>query len=167
MTAVPASAKQMKVPLFSKLLLTLATSFIALAVVRASGADAAGSPNHLSLARAFPATKLQEILLPREQWPPFPTLKEREGWRALPEPVAKRLLTLREESLNKPVPALPATLYLGYARTGNRSDFERVFFERRVMLQNLILAECIEGRFLDAVANALWTICEESTCAVG
>src|SRR5262249_47389575 len=76
-----------------------------------------------------------------------------------------RLLTLGEESLSKALPPLPATLYLGYARTGNRSDFEAVFFERRVMFQNLVLAECVEGkgRFLDAMANALWSICEEST----
>jgi hypothetical protein len=57
------------------------------------------------------------------------------------------------------------TLCLGFARTGIRSDFEKVFFERRVMLQNLVLAECVEGkgRFFDAAANALGTICDEST----
>ncbi|MEK7677484.1 MAG: heparinase II/III family protein, partial [Verrucomicrobiota bacterium] len=39
------------------------------------------------------------------------------------------------------------------------------FFERRVLLQTLALAECVEasGRFLDAAADALWALCEEST----
>ena len=79
--------------------------------------------------------------------------------------MATHLIKLGEEALAKPLPPLPATLYLGYARNGNRSDFEAVYFERRTILQNLALAECVEakGRFLDAAANALWALCEEST----
>jgi hypothetical protein len=145
--------------------LALAASLSILSIASPSSANAMESPNNLSLAHAFPAEKLEQILLSRDQWRPFPTLMDRQRWQELPQPVTSRLLALGEESLNKPLPALPATLYLGYARTGNRSDFEGVFFERRVMLQNLVLAECVEGkgRFLDAAANALWSICEEST----
>jgi hypothetical protein len=123
------------------------------------------STTNLLLARAFPAEKLEEILLPRDRWHPFPTLREREGWRALPKQLTSRLLALGEASLTNALPPLPATLYLGFARKGNRSEFEEVFFARRVMLQNLVLAECVEakGRFLDAAADALWSICEEST----
>jgi hypothetical protein len=156
----------MRTPRFSKFLFALGVTIIPLpASPKSGGEDAVLSPNSLTLAHAFPAEKLAGILLAREQWHPFPTLKEREGWRALPKPVSERLFALGAESLNKPLPPLPATLYLGYARTGNRSDFEKVFFERRVILQNLVLAECVEGkgRFLDAAANALWSICEEST----
>jgi hypothetical protein len=67
--------------------------------------------------------------------------------------------------LKTPFPPLSATLYLAYARDGNRSRFESVYFDRRALLQNLALAECVEanGRFLDATADALWAICEEST----
>ncbi|HEY5913646.1 MAG TPA: heparinase II/III family protein [Verrucomicrobiae bacterium] len=145
--------------------LGLAVGIVTLVVACSNGAEVVESPNTLSLANAFPAEKLEGILLPRGQWHPFPILKERERWQALPKSVSNRLLALGEETLNKPLPSLPATLYLGYRRTGNRSDFEGVFFERRVMLQNLVLAECVEGkgRFLDAAANALWSICEEST----
>jgi Heparinase II/III-like protein len=155
-----------RTPLFPILHLALSVTTVSLsAAPSSSGADTVVSPNTLSLARAFSPEKLGEILLAREQWHPFPTLKESGRWQELPKSVRSRLLGLGEETLNKPLPSLPATLYLGYARTGNRSDFEGVFFERRVMLQNLVLAECVEGRgrFLDAVANALWSICEEST----
>jgi len=144
--------------------LALSVTIISLpAVTNSNGEDAVVSSNSFSLARAFPAEKLGEILLARAQWHPFPTLKDRGGWQELPKSVISRLLGLGEET--KPLPSLPATLYLGYARTGNRSDFEKVFFERRVMLQNLVLAECVEGkgRFLNAIANALSSICEEST----
>ena len=157
---------EMRTPFFPVLHFALATcTCMPLVVASSSGADTMQSPNSLSLARKFPAEKLQEILLPREQFHPVPTLKDRDRWQELPQQVANRLLALGEESLTRPMPPLPVTLYLGYARTGNRSDFEELFFERRVMLQNLVLAECVEGkgRFLDATADALWGICEEST----
>jgi hypothetical protein len=130
-------------------------------------ARAASPPvtNSLSLTARFPREKLTEILLPRDRWRPFPALKDREGWQALPKPVAGFLVTRGERALAKPLPPLPATLYLGYAREGNRSRFENVYFERRTILEELVLAECAEskGRFLDAIADALWAICEEST----
>ena len=123
------------------------------------------STNNLALARAFPAERLPTILIARDQWRPFPALKDRERWQALPNAVAAYLIALGEEALAKPLPPLPATLYLAYARDGNRSNFEAVYFERRALLQNLALAECVEakGRFLDAAADALWALCEEST----
>jgi hypothetical protein len=128
----------------------------------AATSDATGS---LVLARSFPVEKLTTILIPRDQWRPFPTLKDRDRWQALPKPVAEHLVARGEEALRTPFPSLPATLYLAYARDGNRSRFEAVYFERRTLLQNLVLAECVEakGRFLDAAANALWALCEEST----
>ncbi|MBI4658074.1 MAG: heparinase II/III family protein [Verrucomicrobia bacterium] len=130
-----------------------------------SYAAASDSPNNLSLARAFPKEKLSEILIPRGQWHPFPTSEDRGHWQALPKPVAAHLIGLGEAALAKPLPPLPATLYLAYARNGNRSNFEAIYFERRVLLQNLALAECVEGkgRFLEAAADALWAVCEEST----
>jgi hypothetical protein len=59
---------------------------------------------------------------------------------------------------------LPATLFMEYQRTGNRSHYERLHFQRRRVLGALILAECIEGRgrFLDDIINGIWCICEES-----
>lgn len=129
---------------------------------------AAEKANDLSLAQRYPVEKLREILLPRAQWHPFPTFKDRAGWAGLPEAIKAELLKLGEEALAKPVPAVPATLYLEYRRIGNRSHYEGVFFERRSMLQQLVTAECIEGkgRFLDAAANTLWAICDEATWCV-
>src|SRR4029434_622139 len=146
MSAILATAKEMRTPLFPKLRLALATSIFTLAVLNSNGADAVETSNSLSLARVFPAEKLVEILLARDQWHPFPTLKERDRWQELSKQVTNRLIALGEASLNKALPPLPATLYLGFSRTGNRSDFEAVYFERRVMLQNLVLAECVEGK---------------------
>lgn len=163
MNTIPILPNLMRTQVYTPFRVALVASLSILSI--ASGANVVESPNSLSLAHAFPVEKLEQILLSQDQWHPFPTLKDRQRWQELPRPVTSRLLALGEESLNKPLPALPATLYLGYARKGNRSEFEEVFFERRVMLQNLVLAECVEGkdRFLDAAADALWSICEEST----
>ena len=36
-----------------------------------------------------------------------------------------------EKLISKPVPQLPATLYMKYYRDGNRSEYEKPYFERR------------------------------------
>lgn len=121
--------------------------------------------NDLSLANNYPLPALQRLLLPREQWQPYPTIKDRPGWQALPADARSLLVQQGEAALAEPVPVLPATLYLEYARNGNRSRFEAQHKARRQMLHRLVLAECFEakGRFLEAIANLAWAICEEST----
>jgi hypothetical protein len=63
---------------------------------------------------------------------------------------------------------LPAALYLGFARTGDRQLYEGPYFARRQALGSLVLAECMEaqGRFLDDIANGIWAICEESSWCI-
>jgi hypothetical protein len=88
----------------------------------------------------------------------------RQDWEALPATIRTDLVAAGEAALSGSWPALPATLYLGYTRDGNRVDFETVYFNRRRRLNDLILAECVEwqGRFVDAIVDGLWAIAEES-----
>jgi hypothetical protein len=118
-----------------------------------------------TIAEAFPLPQLRQTLIPRAAWQPYPVATNRAAWLALPAPLRAELTAQGEAALLTPLPPLPATLYLEYARVGNRSRFEKVFFQRRALLRALVMAECVEdkGRFLDAAANALWSICEEST----
>lgn len=122
----------------------------------------------IALADSYPPERLRRILVPRNQWQPFATITNRSAWLGLPEAARTTLIQHGEEALAQPLPALPAALYLDYARTGNRSRFESVYFERRRLLHRLVLAECVEarGRFLDAIANTLWAICEESSWCI-
>lgn len=59
---------------------------------------------------------------------------------------------------------MPATIFLEYARNGNRTDYENIRNARIAALQSLIFAECVEnkGGFLDDITNGVWAICEES-----
>jgi hypothetical protein len=106
-------------------------------------------------------------------WKPFPPAADRTAWDALlRQPLNQQrrayILSRAEKLLGKPWPALPATLYMEFARNGNRSHYERPYFERRENLATLVLAECMEhrGRFLDEIANGIWAISEEATWCV-
>jgi len=120
--------------------------------------------NRFKLREMYPQEKVAKVLVPREQWRPWPTWSDRKAWESLPEPVRKDLIANGEWYLRYDWPDLPATLFLEYAREGNRSRYEHEHFARRTALTDLIIAECVEGkgRFLDDIANGVWAICEES-----
>lgn len=113
---------------------------------------------------AWPAARLAETLPAREQYRPFPTAADRAGWDALPADARAALVAAGEKHLPGPWQELPATVFLEYRRTGNRSHYEALRDRRRDRLQALVIAECVEGkgRFVDEIANGVWTTCEET-----
>ncbi len=142
-----------------------AAAVAALLVSSAGGAAAQGAP---SLAALWPAPALRGVLAPRGDWRPAPSIARRDAWSALAPVLRARLVQRAERALAGPVAALPATLFLDYARTGDRQRFERPMFGRRDRLHALVLAECVEdgGRFLDAIADTAWAVAEESSWTV-
>ena len=113
--------------------------------------------------RLTPA-QLTAALLPRQAWHPYPTATARQSWEAVPEPARRAHLARADEALTQPLPPLPATVFLEYARNGNRSRFESLHFGRRNRLADLTVAECLtsQGRYVDAIVDIVWAICEES-----
>ncbi len=95
---------------------------------------------------------------------PFPPAECRPAWQGLPSDARKRLLSAGEAALLQAIPQLPLQLWLDFTRTGNRSAWEEAYFSRRTRLSSLVCAECVEykGRFLNAIADTVWAICEES-----
>lgn len=116
------------------------------------------------LASALPPDRVRAALLPRDAWCPYPNASDRAAWEALPAAARAQAIADAERHLGMAWPELPATLFLEFYRTGNRSRFERSRNARRQALLTLVLGECVEGRgrFLDDIINGLWTICEES-----
>jgi len=116
------------------------------------------------LTQLYSLQQLETLLLPRSSWQPFPTIENRAGWESLPEWHRRLRVAEGESYLNYAYPPLPATLFLQFARNGNRRNYEIPSFDRRRALHALVLAECIEnqGRFLDDITNGIWAICEES-----
>jgi hypothetical protein len=105
-----------------------------------------------------------EALLPAEAFHPYPRAGERAAWEALAPALREGLVAAGEEAAARPWPALSATGFLDYRRTGDRARYEALHHGRREILAALVLAECAEGRgrFLDPVADAVWSLCEES-----
>lgn len=116
------------------------------------------------LSQVYSSESLADLLLPADQYHPFPTRDDREEWSALPSSVKEAHLERGRALLGFDYPSLPATLFLQFARNGNRERYQKPHFIRRSVLEELTLAECIEGegRFLDDIANGIWAICEES-----
>ncbi|MCZ7498648.1 heparinase II/III domain-containing protein [Agrobacterium sp. ST15.13.015] len=81
-----------------------------------------------------------------------------------PGAVSRSLIEAAEQTLDEPWSVILAGDYREYSRTGNRDRFEALYFSRRLKLNALVLGECAEGqgRFLDAIIDGLWLICEES-----
>ena len=108
----------------------------------------------------------QLSLLPDElpDYRPFPPADERTAWEALPQRVKERFLQAGEAALEKPIAPLPLSLWLDFIRTGRRTAWEDAYFSRRTRLCALVCAECVEheGRFVGAIADTVWAICEES-----
>lgn len=135
-----------------------------LLVTAALASTTAANQGRFKLRELYPQEKIEKVLVPREQWHPWPKWSDRRQWEALPEAVRKDLVANGEQYLGYKWPNLPATLFLEYARNGNRSRYEHEHFARRNALTDLIVAECVEGkgRFLDDIVNGVWVICEES-----
>ncbi len=95
---------------------------------------------------------------------PFPPASHRDAYENLPPDLKKTLVALGEDYLGYSYPPIYATTYMAFKRTGNRVDFEDIYFQRRYALNSLVVAECVEnkGRFLDDIINGIFVLCEES-----
>ncbi len=74
------------------------------------------------------------------------------------------LIKNADDLLNIPYPVILASDYAKFSKTGNRTDFEDIYFTRRRMLNSFILAELAEkkGRYLDRIIDGIFLLCEES-----
>ena len=99
--------------------------------------------------------KIQSNHYPASQWEP---------WEALSKDLKEQIIQNGEVYLNFVYPSLTAVDFMEFTRTGNRNQYEDKQFLRRIALDSLVLAECVEykGRFLDDIINGLYVICEEN-----
>ncbi len=112
----------------------------------------------------FTAELLSRSLLSAAEWHPYPRAAEREAWLQIPKDYADAIVARAEKAKSSEWEVIPATVFLEYKRTGNRSHFEGYYFARRNHLTDLVLGECVEstGRFLDEIVNGVWLVCEET-----
>ena len=99
-----------------------------------------------------------------KKFAPFPKVSERAAYEALSPALRERIIKEGESFLGYEYPAIRATDFMHFTRTGDRVSFENLYFARRHALCGLAAAECTEGqgRFLDDIINGIFTLCEES-----
>lgn len=118
----------------------------------------------MELAERFPVDFVRQSLVPPGMWAPYPRIGDRAGWSSLSTDRKRAIVETAEPLLGTSWPELKATLFMEFQRTGNRRHYETASWARRTMLQQLVIAECVEhqGRFVDDIINGIWAICEES-----
>lgn len=111
----------------------------------------------------IPPKRVHDHLLPREQWRPLPDA-DRAVWDGLPAPARAAVIARAERWQHHDWPPLPASLFLGFRRNGDRMRYEMPYFARRAALRDLVLGACVSGaeRYDDDLTNGIWAICEES-----
>lgn len=116
------------------------------------------------LSQTYTEEKLKSILITRENWHPYPTAEDRDGWESISDSVRKAHMARGESALGYEWPTVLAVRYLDFVRDGDRSRHSSISNGRRVFLLGLVIAECMEGkgRFADEIVNGVWAICEES-----
>jgi len=116
-----------------------------------------------NLMSRFSLETVAASLIPREQWRPFP--KTPEEWKAaVPDAVRQKIMAEAEPLRTKPFAGISASRMLEFKTTGNRTHYEDESFGKREQLYTLLMAEAFEqkGRFITAVMDGIWSICEES-----
>jgi hypothetical protein len=116
------------------------------------------------LSGKYTIQQLQELLIPNAGWTPFPRISDRSGWSKANAPMMQAIVKQAASYINYKWPSIPATTSLLIERTGDRSEYQGISYEKREVLGTLVLAEVFEnkGRFVDPIINGIWSICEES-----
>ena len=107
---------------------------------------------------------LAAVLIPAAQWHPYPTIRDRADWEAVPQEIRAGFVREAQQSLGTAWERIPATVTLQYIRNGNRSHYDVMNTRQREKLTTLVLAEVFEneGRFLDEIADGIWAISEQT-----
>lgn len=136
--------------------------WIAIILLIFNNTDAQNQRNLLS--GKISEKELDTILISHTDWHPYPKIEERRKWDEVPVKIRNLYIHNGEQYLGKSWKSLPATVFLDFVRNGNRSRYENMLFGKRERLVSLVLAEIFEnkGRFVDDIANGVWSICEET-----
>jgi Heparinase II/III-like protein len=116
------------------------------------------------LGNKFTLDELGKIVIPYSKWMAFPKIEDRQGWSKADQQMLKTYYDEALKYVTYQWPPIPATTTLMFARTGNRSEYEAISFQKRRILGTLLLGEIYEnkGRFTDQIIDGVWSICEET-----
>ncbi len=106
-----------------------------------------------------------KLTFPANPKPMFPPCSDRTAWNkvAADKILAKEILKSADEALKSPIPELKASEFALYRQTGNRTIYEKKYFDIRRNLEVLVLAECLDGKgkYINRIVDYVWAICSE------
>jgi hypothetical protein len=147
---------------------SIASVLFAGSAIIGNGSDMYSPPDEKKMTDLLCVTYSQEqlkrVILPADEWHPFPKASEHGEWQKLPYRVRTAHIKQAEKHLGCEWETPKASVFMEYVRIGNRSNYQAISFGRRTALAELVLGECMEGdgRFLDDIMNGIWAICEET-----
>ncbi len=117
--------------------------------------------------------QIEEILKSTAVQDPIPTYSDEARWQGI---MGNPMLALSFEDYknrldkkrDEPPALVPASLFLRFRRTGDRSPHDGIIGGRRTQLMAFVIGECMErqGRYMDAIMDYAWAICEESSWVI-
>lgn len=113
------------------------------------------------LEQSISEEQLKNVLLPIEQWVTYPSYEDRMAWeKQIPADIRKSIIKAGEKALSYEWKPDLASDYLAYKRQGQILTGRK----NQMTLNTLVLAELVEGkgRFLDAIIDGTWFLCEVS-----
>ena len=115
------------------------------------------------LMNKYTLADIKQAIVPIEKFKPFPTTPE-EWKQQVPDSVLQSIIADGESGLKFKFNSVSFKSILAFKLKGNRSEYESESFIKRITLLHLVLAESVEGkgRFMGAIMEGLWSICEES-----
>lgn len=98
-------------------------------------------------------------------WVPYPRYTDRAGWDSLLGENKAELIRRGERQLKYVWKVIPATAYLAYERTGDRTIMQEPNSDNNNALSDLVMAELAEGkgRFIDQIINGVFYNCERTS----
>ncbi len=94
----------------------------------------------------------------------YPGIGDRTAWTQITDRMKGAILDDAAKAATQLWPSLPLELYRRYSETGNRVDFETPYFQRRRILNSLVMGECVSGNreYLESIVEGLSLICNET-----
>ena len=100
---------------------------------------------------------------------PFPPASDRAAWEGLCAADRASLEAFVRRYRGVAYPVLTAGQYMAFTRSDDRQAWEQPYFLRRKKLIAALLGACLSGgtgEDLDAVADGIWLICEETSWVI-
>jgi hypothetical protein len=114
------------------------------------------------LAQKSKDINLANTLTKNNSWSKAATYKDREFWKNLPENIREEYISNAEKYLQYDWPAVKATDYLEFIRSGDRR--QQAYSAPSRALISLVMGELVEGkgRFIDQIINGVWYYSEQT-----